>query len=179
MARYTAQNSPPGGAPVNWEAIAAMGEVAGAAGVILSLLYLSRQIGQNTRQMRVATHDATTSDLRAFARQALSGGYARLFARGLEDYESLDAEERLDFAFVMFDMFKTFENAHYHYLHGSMGEDAWRAWHRLLASYAVAPGAQHYWSARRDIFTLEFRGVVDSLDRTSEDVKRVWHATKM
>ncbi len=163
---------------MNWEAIGAVGEVVGAAGVILSLLYLSRQVGQNTRQMRVATHDGTTRDLRTFAREALSGGYSRVFARGLEDYESLDADEKLDFAFVMFDMFKTFENAHYHYLHGSMGEDAWQAWRRLLASYAVAPGARHYWTARRDIFTNEFRGVVDSLDPASEDVKRVGHVVE-
>ena len=33
---------------MNWEAIGAVGEVVGAAGVILSLLYLSRQVGQNT-----------------------------------------------------------------------------------------------------------------------------------
>lgn len=162
---------------MNWEALAAIGEVAGAAGVILSLLYLSRQIGQNTRHMRIATHDGTTRDFRNFTRQTLSGGYSKVFAQGLEDYESLDEEEKLDFAFLMFDMFKCFENVHYHYLHGSMGDDAWRAWKRLLSSYSVAPGAQHYWSVRRDIFTTEFRELVDGLDVASGELKRVGHVS--
>lgn len=37
---------------MNWEAIAAIGEVAGALGVIASLGYLAIQIRQNTRQIR-------------------------------------------------------------------------------------------------------------------------------
>ena len=43
---------------MNWEAIGAVGEVAGAIGVIATLLYLAAQIRQNTRAMRGATQDA-------------------------------------------------------------------------------------------------------------------------
>ena len=107
-------------ATVNWQAIAAVGEVAGALGVIVSLLYLSRQIGQNTQQMRIATHAETTRDFREFTRQTLTGGFSKVFSDGLEDYESLDPQGKLEFAFLMFDMFKSFEITHYHYLHGSM-----------------------------------------------------------
>ena len=45
---------------MNWEAIAAVGELAGAAGVIATLLYLSVQIRQNTRATRAATLNAVT-----------------------------------------------------------------------------------------------------------------------
>lgn len=161
---------------MNWEAIAALGEVAGALGVIASLLYLSRQIGHNTKQMRIATHAETTRDFRTFTRQTLSGGYSKVLSEGLEDYESLDPQGKLDFAFLMFDMFKSFETTHYHYLHGSMGEDSWLSWRRLLTSYCVAPGARHYWEVRRDIFTTEFRELVDSLDPDTS-VKRVGHVS--
>lgn len=163
-------------ATVNWEAIAALGEVAGALGVIASLLYLSRQIGQNTKEMRIATHAETTRDFRTFTRQTLSGGYSKVLSDGLEDYESLDPRGKLDFAFLMFDMLKSFEITHYHYLHGSMGEDSWRSWHRLLTSYCVAPGARRYWEVRRDIFTAEFQELVDSLDPDAK-VKRVGHVS--
>ena len=44
---------------MNWNAIAAVGELAGAVAVVVSLLYLARQISQNTRAMRrTASHDA-------------------------------------------------------------------------------------------------------------------------
>ena len=159
---------------MNWEAIGAIGEVAGAVGVIASLLYLSLQIRQNTRQVRVATHDGTTRDFRHFIRAVLTGGFTEVFSQGLEDYEQLDRKQRLDFAFMMFDLFKAFENVYYHYVHGTLGEDAWRAWSRLLASYATAPGAQHYWNVRRDIFTTEFRDFIDGLER-DRGLKRVGH----
>lgn len=44
---------------MNWNAIAAVGELAGAVAVVVSLLYVARQINQNTRAMRrTASHDA-------------------------------------------------------------------------------------------------------------------------
>ena len=36
---------------MNWEAIGAIGELVGAVGVILTLVYLAYQIRQNTRQL--------------------------------------------------------------------------------------------------------------------------------
>ncbi len=154
--------------------LGAIGELVGAGAVVASLIYVGLQIRQTTRQMKISSNEGTTRDFRDFIRQALVGGYSKVFSDGLENYESLDERERLDFAFLMFDMFKSFENVYYHYLHGSMGEDAWLAWKRLLASYAVAPGAQHYWSVRRDIFTTEFRKLVDGIE-VDADYKRVGH----
>jgi hypothetical protein len=159
---------------MNWEAMAAIGDLLGAGGVIASLLYLGQQIKQNTRQVRVATHDGTTRDFRHFTRQVLTAGLTDVFSRGLEDYETLDDRQRLDFAFMMFDLFKAFENVHYHYVHGTLGEDAWQGWRRFVVSYATAPGALHYWRARRDIFTPEFRVFIDDLKPDSA-LKRVGH----
>jgi hypothetical protein len=159
---------------MNWEAVAAIAEVAGTVGVIASVLYLSGRIGHNTRQMRIAVHGGTTRNFREFTRQTLAGGYSKVFPDGLEDFESLDGEAKLDFAFLMFGMFKAFENVYYHYLHGSMAEDAWLAWKRLLTSYAVAPGAQQDWKIRREVYTTEFRKLVDELD-SEGDFKRVGH----
>ncbi len=36
---------------MNWDAVGAVAELAGAGGVILSLVYLAVQIRQNTKQM--------------------------------------------------------------------------------------------------------------------------------
>ena len=40
---------------MNWEAIGAVGEVLGAVAVVLTLIYLSLQIRQNTKAMKGAT----------------------------------------------------------------------------------------------------------------------------
>lgn len=159
---------------MNWEAIRTISEVVGALAVVLSLVYVGVQIRQNTRQVRVATHDGTTRDFRQFTRQMLASGLTQVFSQGLEDYASLSEEQKLEFAFMMYDVFKAFENVHYHYLHGTLGEDAWGGWRRFIASYASAPGAQHYWSVRRDIFTSDFQNFIEELE-PAEDFKRVGH----
>ncbi len=48
---------------MNWEAIGAVGEVAGAAGVIASLIYLAVQIRQNTRSVEAATYQSVAESL--------------------------------------------------------------------------------------------------------------------
>lgn len=159
---------------MNWEAIRTISEVVGAFAVVLSLVYVGIQIRQNTRQVRVATHDGTTRDFRQFTRQMLASGLTEVFSQGLENYESLSAQQKLEFAFMMYDVFKAFENVHYHYLHGTLGEDAWKGWLRFIASYATAPGARHYWEVRRDIFTPEFQEFVETLE-ADEEYRRVGH----
>lgn len=49
---------------MNWEAIGAIGEVCGAAGVIVTLVYLSTQIRQNSRALMAQGYDEKTRALR-------------------------------------------------------------------------------------------------------------------
>ncbi len=46
---------------MNWEAIAAIGQVAGAAAVMFTLIYLAVQIRQNTAAVATATYEGTMS----------------------------------------------------------------------------------------------------------------------
>ena len=39
---------------MNWEAISAVGQIVGAAGVIISVIYLAQQVRSNARQTRLA-----------------------------------------------------------------------------------------------------------------------------
>ena len=45
---------------VNWEAVAAIGQMLGALGVVASLLYLATQVRQNNRASAVAAKLAST-----------------------------------------------------------------------------------------------------------------------
>ena len=40
---------------MNWEAISAVGQIVGAAGVIISVIYLAQQVRSNARQTRPAS----------------------------------------------------------------------------------------------------------------------------
>ena len=157
---------------MSWEALGTIAEIVSAVAVVVSLIYVATQIRHNTRQMRVAAHDGTNRDLRQLTRTILTARLTGVMVRGCEDPDSLDDDQKLEFAYLMFDLFKAFENLHYHYLHGTLGDDAWRGWVQFIKQYAIAPGAQRYWSVRREIFGSDFRDLIDGFDLAA-DVKRV------
>ena len=67
---------------MNWNAIAAVGELAGAVAVVVSLLYLARQISQNTRATRrTASHDAVEGMLNWFSHALADPDLTRIWTR--------------------------------------------------------------------------------------------------
>ena len=52
---------------MNWEAIGAIGEILGAAGVIATLAYLAVQIRQNTKMARAATRQELAGQMQLLA----------------------------------------------------------------------------------------------------------------
>lgn len=89
----------PLGGVVNWEAVGAVGQVVGAAGVIASLIYLAIQIRQNTRSVEAATYQSVADSL-ADASYRLMGTHStrldrvRLFVGTMRRYENLHFQVR-------------------------------------------------------------------------------------
>jgi hypothetical protein len=97
---------------VNWDAIGAIAELAGAAGVIASLVYLAIQIRQNTRSAREATWQSTLRDLQQFrALIAQDPEVARVYREGLRDLKSLNDDDRWRFGALMQFLYSVFETA--------------------------------------------------------------------
>ncbi|MFC1662359.1 hypothetical protein ACFL3S_13055 [Gemmatimonadota bacterium] len=106
---------------MNWEAVGAIGEVIGAAGVILTLVYLAHQIRQNTRAIRAQTHQAiTAANLGMAMSMAESEGLAEVLVRGLADFDSLDPADRLRTVGWFNSILKFGENTHYQFLQGGL-----------------------------------------------------------
>jgi hypothetical protein len=86
---------------MDWTAVGAIGEVAGAAGVIFSLIYLATQIRSNTRQASADAvynlQKAQADIMESFSSQPET---ARLFAK-LEGGERLEAHEAIQVDFVV------------------------------------------------------------------------------
>ena len=87
---------------MNWDAIAAVAEAVGAAGVIATLGYLAIQIRRSnllatTESIRYA-QTASNPTILAIAQDP---DLARVFREGLRDRDSLSADERVRFDMVM------------------------------------------------------------------------------
>jgi hypothetical protein len=145
--------------------IGAVGEVVGAAGVILSLLYLARQIrGASLRDQRTRYDQAIDTAITWNQSLATEGDLAEVFVRGmLGDTTDLKPEERLRFYASLLTVFRTYERVSQYGAEGGV-----HAWGR--ESFAVsfrdlmaAPGVQAYWAKRRHWFGPQMQVEVDDM----------------
>ena len=87
---------------MNWEAIGALGELAGATAVVLSLVYVAIQIRDNTRSQEAATYHTMISAKNQVNLQISTSNDAPLILlKGSRDYLGLEIEERHRFNLLM------------------------------------------------------------------------------
>jgi hypothetical protein len=87
---------------LDWNAIGAVGEILGALAVVITLLYLSKQIKQNSQAVKLtALRDSTAQWNHWSELLATSPGLAEIVARGNESYKSLPTADAMRYgAFI-------------------------------------------------------------------------------
>ena len=131
---------------MNWDAIGAIGEIAGAMAVFASLIYLALQIRQNTSSLRaVAKHDATSLQLDYFDTLLLHPELRSVYRAGLEDFASLKPDERDVFGMLMYKAFFTFSEAFYQFRHAHFDEEQWLESREAMDWHLSFPGARTWW----------------------------------
>ena len=99
---------------MNWDAISAVGEIIGALAVVVTLIYLSRQIRQANRQGEIEAFRHTWDNLNqlcdAFGE---SQEKAAIINRGRRDLSSLNDEEFLVFEHIHIRLLNTLESWHF------------------------------------------------------------------
>ena len=84
---------------MNWDAIGAIGEVVGAAAVVVSIVYLAVQIRQNTSSTKSAVESEIALALANAAFEGADGPIPEIMFRGLGDFDKLNDEEKARFVF--------------------------------------------------------------------------------
>jgi len=130
---------------VNWEAIAAVGEMLGALAVLVTLIYLAVQIKQNTSAVATATYESTMTgfnDINVVV--ASHPGLASVLDRGCQSPVSLNAEEVVQFNFLVrcysnqwWKLFKLYER-------GCLPEAEWSVFAREAAQFLEQPGCKPF-----------------------------------
>jgi hypothetical protein len=153
---------------MNWDAIGAISEMVGAVAVVISLIYLAIQIRSSTEATRTSTYQSVVSEF-GHVNNVMAGsrGLSGLFARAMEEFETLDAEDKARVSQLFFVTFHNFENMYYQYLKGYLEEEVWIGWRRLMLTYHARPGFQLWWSIRSDVFSKSF---VDFLATEENDI---------
>ena len=149
---------------MNWEALGAIGEAAGAVAVVVSLVYVAVQVRHNNQlRRRAATADAVSSFREWSAHLLASPELTRVYQKGCEGMGNLDSFGRVQFAILAFNRLKTLEDLHYQYIKGAMDPDVWSGWESLSRGYVTSPGYQEYLADRHSLFSPQFQDWIDSL----------------
>lgn len=112
---------------MNWEAIGAVGELAGAAGVIISLLYLGVQIRRQGIENRfAAVHEYVNETNIFFGAVAENKEVAEIWVKGVENFDSLDLVEKSRFLADVSRTFRSTEGLLYLFLRGRLDSAIWK-----------------------------------------------------
>ena len=154
---------------LDWDAIGAVGEILGALAVFISLVYLAAQIKQNTRSVSTAATQSVLENLNAALQiGATSRSNARVIIVGLNDIDSLDTDEQMQFTLWISSFLRTLELAHIHYERDLIDKDVWAGFEAQFAAILQSPSAQRVWQARRAMFGRRFREFIEGLPADPE-----------
>ena len=148
---------------MNWEAIGAVGEVVGAAGVILSLLYLAVQIRGEARAKRAAAvHDQSDAFRDFLQTLANNEELAAIYLRGLRDFSSLKDADLVRFHSALGFLFRVFDEAFFQWKEGTLDAHVWHGFDAPMADMLAYPGVRDWWSTRCHWYSAPFREHIKS-----------------
>ena len=141
---------------MNWEAISAIGQLVGALAVVISLIYLTREVRSNARATRHASMRSMSDALTRWVQQLSEHPHLReLYYRGIHDFESLEGADLVGFSALMVALFRAYEDMYHLKLEG-MDVHVWRGLEVSFRDVNGYPGVQAWWRSRSHWFTEEF-----------------------
>ncbi len=126
---------------MNWEAIGAIGEVGGAIAVVVTLVYLTRQIRQSIHATGVAAYQQSQQQIYAMSVAiATDAELAEIFARAFDEgIDSLGPSDGLRFEAAMSTYYFGFESLLAHHEKGLIDPDLWQNFLRTTSNSSVHP----------------------------------------
>ena len=149
---------------MNWEILAAIGQLAAVLVGIPSLIYLATQIREQTKERRLSAVNALTvqwGDLTKALHD--SAEFSAIYLRGLQSFNNLAAIEKVRFSAFFNRFFKNFQAMYFAHRERILTDQLWGEIERTLTDLLGYPGLQQWWKTRRHWHTEEFARVVDGI----------------
>jgi hypothetical protein len=149
---------------LNWDMVGALGELIGAAAVVLTLVYLARQVreaSQEAQRNRFAHLNGEIS--RVADSWGADAEISDIVFRGLADPVSLTPHEAFRFNSSVFRMFRAWEAVFQYSVEGGVHQWGADGFQKAMTDLVGFPGMQKYWVDRRHWFSPDFIAEVDRL----------------
>ena len=147
---------------MNWDAIGAIGEIVGAAAVVITLIYLAVQLKQNTAAMRSSTFQSISSTL-AQNMEVLTTtpGMPALLLKANAGLETLTGEERVQFSSFCLMSHRRIESIFVQKSLGALDQGLAEGFERSILLAYGHRGYREWWNSSKSAFSTEFAAWVD------------------
>ena len=148
---------------INWEAIGAIGEIAGAIGVIATLLFLSVQVRSSTLASEVESKIAASRMYTDFLSVLIqSPEVNEVLLRGRKDITSLTSEEFHRFSNLGLQAFSFFSAGYFQYSRGTLSESDWHENLAIIQFWLRGKGCRQWWEkVGMHMYGSEFVAFID------------------
>ena len=142
---------------MNWDALGAIAELVGAAGVILTLIYLSRQISQNTRQLTGSAIVAVHEYQRSMTEELCNNPELwQIVRKSNADWDVLTPEEQADASLWNIKESGYWEMCYQLKKQGSLDEGVYLAREKYYLTVFQSPGRRKWWDQNSLLLSDEF-----------------------
>ena len=144
------------------DALGNLGDFLGGLGVVVTLIYVARQIRQNTKSVESAAFQAATRDVaEAINELTRDPELSRIVFDGVREFESFSREDRRRFSTYMAGLLRRYENLLEQTRLGNIEPESWQGVRSELTRIFALPGTQAWWSRGQVAFNPRLRDLID------------------
>lgn len=146
-----------------------MGEFVGALGVVASLVYLTKQMQQNTTSVRAASFNSMVQNSMNLLQHAfIDSEFAAFLHRAESDPSLLTPEEKVRWDAYMTAVYRHFGNLVYQYRVGALDKEMWKSYESTLEQHLRVPAWAAWFEDNSGLFSTSLVEQVERIRRRAE-----------
>ncbi|MDX1736169.1 MAG: hypothetical protein R3228_17465 [Halioglobus sp.] len=147
---------------MNWDAVGAVAELLGSMAVVVTLVFMLRQLRTSSIVIENATAQGAADAVAGWARQLTENPELyRIYRQGLKDDTVLSREERGVFDLILFQAFNSISSIYLQYRNGGFTEERWESEMRKFAANFDNPGGRRSWERQRNMLDNDFQREIE------------------
>lgn len=160
---------------MNWEALGATADTVASLCVVISVIYLSIQIRNQTVEARLAMGIELAKQLNGiYANLSGNSALSELFYRGVNDFNSLSPGQKIQLSTYFSQMLRVAESMFYQHREGRIDDATWSGMDRAMLDMCRYPGMKTWWQSRKHWFSDEFGAHVSTYVASEDKPASFW-----
>ena len=145
--------------------LAQIAEIVAAVGVIVSLVYVGRELQANTTAIRgAAVQEVTRAQAELLLTRVNNAELFDLYERGNRHPATLNESELGRYGLLKRQTWINLENVFFQYDLGLLDERTWGVYHRTICGIWSTPGSKETWSGHRRVLDESFVRLVEACE---------------